>query len=87
MHPRGVAAGCAMLRLHHEQLEVIGRSQRVRDSRMTDGVLPEDRPDVPTQAIPALLVIVHNRPVTIPFSLLQRHATRLCRFVGIMDPE
>ena len=63
MYPIGVATGFAILRLHQEQLEVIGRSQIVRDTRLTDGFLPEDRTDLPTQPIPALLVIIHNRAV------------------------
>ena len=85
MHPIGVAAGFAILRLHQEQLEVIGCSQVLRDPCLTDGFLPEDRSDLPAQSIPALLVIVHNRTVKIPFQFLKGHGSGLGRCFGIVN--
>src|SRR6266566_9486195 len=85
MHPIGVAASFAILCLHQEQLEVIGCSQVLRDTRLTDSFLPEDRTDLATQAIPALLVIVHNRPVKIPFQFLKSHSPCFCRCFSIMN--
>src|SRR5947208_15177905 len=85
MRPIGVAASFAILCLHQEQLEVIGCSQVLRDTRLTDSFLPEDRTDLATQAIPALLVIVHNRPVKIPFQFLKSHSPCFCRCFSIMN--
>src|SRR5207244_11742438 len=68
-----------------EQLEVIRCSQVLRDTRLTDSFLPEDRTDLATQAIPALLVIVHNRPVKIPFQFLKSHSPCFCRCFSIMN--
>src|SRR2546430_16122378 len=84
MHPIGVAASFAILCLHQEQLEVIGCSQVLRDTRLTDSFIPEDRTDLATQTIPALLVIVHNRQVKIPFQFLKSHSPCFCRCLGIM---
>src|SRR6266699_5754572 len=85
MHPIGVAASFAILCFHQEQLEVIWRAQILRDTRLTNGFLPEDRTDLPPQAIPALLVIVHNRTVKIAFQFLKGHRSCFCRRFGIMD--
>ena len=80
-----MATDFAILRLHQEQLEVIGCSQVLRDPRLTDGFLPENHSDLPAQSIPALLVIVHNGPVKIPFQVLQGHGSCSCRCFSIMD--
>src|SRR5947209_3736082 len=85
MHSIGVATGFAILRLHQEQLEVIGGSQVLRDTCLTDSVLPEDRTDLPTQPIPALLVIIHNGTVKIAFQFLKGHRSCSCRCFSIMD--
>src|SRR5260221_8279998 len=85
MRSIGVATGFAILRLHQEQLEVIGGSQVLRDTCLTDSVLPEVRTDLPTQPIPALLVIIHNRTVKIPFQFLKGHRSCSCRCFSIMD--
>src|SRR5260370_2205430 len=85
MHPIGVAASFAIVCLHQEQLEVIGCSQVLRDTRLTDSFLPEDRTDLATQAIPALLVIVQNRAVKIPFQLLKSHSPCFCSCFSIMN--
>jgi len=50
-------------RLHEQEFEIIWCSQLLRDTRLAHSFLPEDRTDLPTQPIPALLVIIHNRAV------------------------
>jgi hypothetical protein len=52
---------------------------------LTDGFFPEHRAGLPTQTIPALLVIVHDGPIKIPFLLLKGHSPRLGRRVGIVN--
>jgi len=75
MHPIGMAASFAILGLHKQELEVIRCSQVLGNTNFSDGFLPENRTDLPTQPIPALLVIVHNRPVKVPFQFLKGHGS------------
>ena len=57
----------------------------MRHTRLTDGFLPEQRAGLPTQTIPALLLIVHNGTEKIPFEFLKGHGSRLGRHFGIVN--
>src|SRR5438105_14553802 len=70
-------------RLHQEQFEIIRRAQILGDTRLTDSFFPEHCPRLPTQPIPALLVIVHDGTKKIPFEFLKGHGSRLSRCFGI----
>ncbi len=80
-----VASHFAIGSLHQEELEVIRRTQILGHARLADSFLPEHRTDLATQPIPALLVIVHNRPEKIPFQLLKGHGPSAGARLEIMD--
>src|SRR6266702_6003024 len=71
-------------RLHQEQFEISRRAQILGDTRLTDSFFPEPCPRLPTQPIPALLVIVHDGTKKIPFEFLKGHGSRLSRCFGIV---
>src|SRR5713226_333225 len=85
MNPVAMSEGFAVHGLHQKQLEIIWRTQILRHTRLTDGFLPEQRAGLPTQPIPALLVIIHDGTEKIPFEFLKGHGSRLGRRFGIVN--
>ena len=85
MNPVAMSEGFAVHGLHQKQLEIIWRTQILRHTRLTDRFLPEERAGLPTQPIPALLVIIHDGTEKIPFEFLKGHGSRLGRRFGIVN--
>src|SRR6266566_7994160 len=87
MNPIGSAAELAILRLHQQEFEVIGGTQVLRDTCLTNRFFPENVSLLPTQPIPVLLVIIDNGADEVAFEFFQRHSPGFCCLLRIMDTK
>ena len=72
--------------LHQQQFQIIGRAQMLWRPTLRYRLFPQHATALPSQFIPILLVIIDHRLIKAAFEFFQRHASRLRRSLGIVDP-
>ena len=76
--------GFAIDGFHEQQFEIIGRPEILWHPALRDRLLPQHRASLPSQVVPGLVIIIHDRLIETAFECFQRHPAGLGCRVGRM---